>query len=402
MLILTGLTAMIIAPFTFFHETKFSFGDEERMAWRLSCEQAQTDVRTWFAERGGRLLEQPPLWWSPTAHPEAEGVQRDYFAGRLESGQPYYAEVAYLDFGLGEESSAVCVPLASAAGQSPGNATIPCSIGTLWSVREIAFRVGLAIAACKPTKTGKQQWNNRRERGCDRALALRLRHGANSVGDEGIARLTLKIDASRTGEIVDASVHLGGSTRLVGTHPRNEHTESASLAEFAFDAYFAAEQLAQLFYDRETQSRARVFARPVVVPQDGGPLAEFFENQFAIGLGNADARIGHRKLDKPAPIGPRADDDASPFRRKLDRVGKQVGQNLLHLGLILIHHWEVGFDIHSQVDVFVVGQRADEIALSRYDGVDAEFAGPHFHFPASILATSRMSLIISRSLRPEF
>ncbi len=113
MLILTGLAALLIAPFTFYHRTKFSFGDEERMSWRLSSQQAQEDVHTWFAERGSRQLEQPPLWWSPRPFPDALRTRRDYFAGRLETSEPFYTEVAYLDLGRDAESSAVCVTFAT-------------------------------------------------------------------------------------------------------------------------------------------------------------------------------------------------------------------------------------------------------------------------------------------------
>ena len=100
-------------------------------------------------------------------------------------------------------------------------------------------------------------------------------------------------------------------------------------------------------------------------------------------------------------VSPARNRNPSAFGSELDGVGQQVGQDLLDLGLVLDDVQRLIGANHFEVNVLFIGQRLHQIALSAHDLFDRELGGRTCILPLSILARSRMSLIISSSTRPE-
>lgn len=57
----------------------------------------------------------------------------------------------------------------------------------------------------------------------------------------------------------------------------------------------------------------------------------------------------------------------------------RFGENLLDFGLILIEQRKFRLNLDDQIEIFILGEGADQFALLVDDGVDAEFAEPQFH-----------------------
>src|SRR3954470_6598460 len=87
---------------------------------------------------------------------------------------------------------------------------------------------------------------------------------------------------------------------------------------------------------------------------------KFLEDQLLLVRRDADASVGDRDRDE-AGIGLGLERDESPFGRELDRVRKQVLQNLVEFGRVLPQRWQARIDLIAQVDFFALGEWAEHI-----------------------------------------
>src|SRR5262245_8205102 len=104
--------------------------------------------------------------------------------------------------------------------------------------------------------------------------------------------------------------------------------EFAAFAEFALYPDFAAVHFNETPGQRQAESRAFAFLRVVAAG-----LPKLLEDRLLVFLGDADAGVCDR-YDHGAVADRSVDFDLSAFRRELDRVGKEIDQNLLHLALV--------------------------------------------------------------------
>ena len=95
--------------------------------------------------------------------------------------------------------------------------------------------------------------------------------------------------------------------------------------------------------------------------------------------------------------------DPPALGRELDGVGQQVVEDLLHPGLVLAQRRQVAADASQSRSMFFFS--ASGRAMSHCAATTASMRNSLSRIsilPLSILARSRMSLIISSSIRPDF
>ncbi len=158
--------------------------------------------------------------------------------------------------------------------------------------------------------------------------------------------------------------------------------EGAALAQFAVDADLPAHQLDEQLADGQAEAGAAILARGRRIG-----LGEFFKDFRPLVGGQADAGVGHRQAQM-TQIAFFADlhvDHDVPARGELDRIRKQVGDDLPHARGIALHaargrrrimhhqlqalvaridalHLRHGFDFMQQVE-----RDRFELQLARFD-----------------------------------
>ena len=148
--------------------------------------------------------------------------------------------------------------------------------------------------------------------------------------------------------------------------PGQANRERAAFAELAFERHVAAQQPAQFADDREAQAGARILAgHGVAVGKHARCLAEFLEHELLFIRADADAGIGHFQPQIALFVALGRNDDPSALGRELDRVGQQVVENLLNLGLVLSQRRQRGGRIAIEIDVLFLGQRPGHFAQRR-------------------------------------
>src|SRR5579859_94755 len=137
--------------------------------------------------------------------------------------------------------------------------------------------------------------------------------------------------ASRTRATRRSDASDRGADRLERLHAiaRQQHGDPGAGVRPAGDLDRAAVQFDEAAGERQAQPGAGVAPRQRAVDLD-----ERIEDPVEIAFGDADAAVGHDQLQALVGPGNRADADPSAGRRELDRVGDQVQQHLLELGLI--------------------------------------------------------------------
>src|SRR5207253_7815324 len=73
------------------------------------------------------------------------------------------------------------------------------------------------------------------------------------------------------------------------------------------------------------------------------------------------------------------EENAAPFRRKFDRVGQEVGQDLLQLARVLTEQADVRIDLAAQIDVLPLGQGAEHVQQALENIVNAELLQAYLH-----------------------
>ena len=193
----------------------------------------------------------------------------------------------------------------------------------------------------------------------------------------------------------------GASAR---SRPGQAHRERAALAQLAFQRDVAAQQPAQLADDRQPQpacpstrgsSRRRRRARW----RPGG-----ISRRSAAGPPrDADARVGDGQ-PQVARVG-RARAETwirPPSGVNLIALDSRLLRICCDLALVLAQRRQAGGDLAVQVDVLLLGQRPGHVALRRARRRRCRTrSGRTSILPLSILARSRMSLIMSSSIRPD-
>ena len=166
----------------------------------------------------------------------------------------------------------------------------------------------------------------------------------------------------------------------------------------------AAQQLAQLADDRQAQARC---------PSTRGSWRRRRRAPTCPGGTSRRSRPGPPRRCRcpcrppsarrsPRPSRSAADDDPAPLGRELDRVGEQVVEDLLHLARVLEQDGQVAARSRHSRSMFF--RSASGRAMSHW-AVQTSRCGSRDSrtsiLPLSILARSRMSLIISSSILPE-
>ena len=98
-----------------------------------------------------------------------------------------------------------------------------------------------------------------------------------------------------------------------------------------------------------------------------------------------------------------ADRDPAALGRELDGVGEQVVEDLLHAGLVLAHRRQVRLRSGISRSMFFLSVSGR--AMSHWAATTCAMRNSVSRIsilPLSIFARSRMSLIISSSVRPDF
>ena len=159
----------------------------------------------------------------------------------------------------------------------------------------------------------------------------------------------------------------------------------------------------KLLDDGEAQARAGVFAGHGVA---AGATVRPWRNFSKIVCWSSSAMPTPVSLTcmtrKFSLVAGDADGDAAALGRELDGVGEEVVEDLLDAGLVLLHRRQIGRELRLHVDVFLLGQRPGHVALRATTWLTRKSLSRMSILPLSILARSRMSLIISRSVRPDF
>ncbi len=107
-------------------------------------------------------------------------------------------------------------------------------------------------------------------------------------------------------------------------------------------------------------------------------LAEFLEDEVLLLAGDADAGV-HDRNGHVLRIGFRLELNASAFGSELYRVRQQILQDLLELGDVLPKHRNVRLDLTAQVDILLLGQRAEHVEQALADIVQVEVIEPDLH-----------------------
>ena len=210
-----------------------------------------------------------------------------------------------------------------------------------------------------------------------------------------------RLDPSGLGEVDPLVGEVDLELAVAREHQRDADRERAPLAGLALQVDVAAEQLGQLADDRQAQPGPLMLAGQDVVALAGGlRLAELLEDRLPILLGDADPGILDLDDHEPA-LGAGPEGDAAPLGRELDGVGEQVVEDLPQLARVLAHQRDRLVDPVLQVMFFrsAIG-RQRFVRPSQTSRIEKSSVRTSI-LPLSILARSRMSLIIDSSILPD-
>ena len=190
-------------------------------------------------------------------------------------------------------------------------------------------RIAAARAVGEQMHDG-QCWTSASSASCDYRISSRRR------GHRAFQRALHFLPPAGGAFLRDCLSPCESNPRLAGAGPRQANGERAAAADLAFQRHFAPQAVCTIL-SRSTSPKpgAGIFPRDrVALRHDRLPLAEFFEDGHLIFFGDADAGIRRPS----AASSPRSasstfarTDNAATFGRELDRVGKQIAENLLHL-----------------------------------------------------------------------
>ncbi len=114
--------------------------------------------------------------------------------------------------------------------------------------------------------------------------------------------------------------------------PRQSDAKGAAFANVTGKANLAAEQLAELLHDRQTESSTGILPSQVIALQDSVALTELFKDDFKVAFRNPHACIADRDMKVIGIDGAGGDRHQSAFRCELDRIGQQIIHDLLYFG----------------------------------------------------------------------
>ena len=164
------------------------------------------------------------------------------------------------------------------------------------------------------------------------------------------------------------------------------HGEPAAVAEFALQTHLPAEEPTELAHDRQPQTGARKFAGHRIVAGLKHPaLPEFLEDCLLLLRSDSHAGVDHIEHQIPPRAGggrPKASLHRNPAATggEFHGIGEQIGQDLLHLGLILLNGIKPRADVKGELDVFLFGQRPHHVALSRHNRFHVKQDRADLHF----------------------
>ncbi len=232
----------------------------------------------------------------------------------------------------------------------------------------------------------------------------RVRRGPEGLGaaQVEVGQGGMRLDPAGLGQVDPLVGERDLELAVAGEHQRDADREGAPLARLALEVDVAAQQLGQLADDREAQARspgARGSGRP-----RPGRAALAWRNFSKIVSRSSSAMpmpVSCDLDDHEPALGPRAQGDAAPLGRELDGVGEQVVEDLPQLARVLPQQRDRLVEPAFQRDVLPLGDRAGHrlVRPSQTSRIEKSSVRTSI-LPLSILARSRMSLIIARSILP--